>query len=237
MRTGGSVPAEAGSLQGGAFMRIPNIRTVAILLGFLVPGVSFFGCAHKVVVEIPPKIDLQAYKTIGIVEFSSSTGGNLGPIATRKFMGFIQDAQPRLRFLELGPEGPLLAALGRSSLDIQAVRAIGESHGVSSVFTGRVEISDVSPVVSIGNDFTSIRASAMVSISLVSKHVDTASGATIWTGSRQGQRKVAGLNSDSKDISFDMDASGEQYSRYVEELAFAITAPFRPRYEKRNAPQ
>jgi hypothetical protein len=218
-------------------MRIPKIRTVAILLGILVPAASLFGCAHTVVVEIPPKIDLQGYKTIGIVEFSSGSGGNLGSVATRKFMGFIQDAQPGVRFLELGPDGPLLAALGRSSLDIQAVRAIGERYGVSSVFTGRVEISDMSPVVSIGNDFTSVRASAMVSISLVSRHLDTTSGATIWSGSRQGQRKVAGLNTASGDISLDMDVSGEQYGRHVEDLAFAITAPFRPRYEKRNAPE
>jgi hypothetical protein len=220
-----------------ALMGSPNIRAAAVLLGFLVTGASFFGCAHTVVVEIPPKIDLQTHGTIGIVEFSSDPGGNLGPVATRKFMGFIQDAQPGVRFLELGPEGPLLAALGRSSLDIQSVRAIGERYGVSSVFTGRVEMSDMSPVVSIGNDFTSIRASAMVSISMVSRHLDTASGATIWSGSRQGQRKVAGLNSGTGDISLDMDASGERYGRHVEELAFAITAPFRPRYEKRNAPE
>lgn len=217
-------------------MRTSRFRTMAILLGFILSGVSFSGCAHTVVVEIPPKIDLKAYKTIGIVEFSSNSRENLNRISTEKFMGFIQDAQPQVRFLELGPEGPLLAALGFSSLDIQAIRAIGEKYGVSSVFTGHIEISDVNPVLNIGGDMSSIRASAVVSISMASKHLDTASGATIWSNSRQRQWKVAGLRTDSKDMSFDMDASDEKYGRYVEELAFAITVPFRPRYEKRDAP-
>jgi len=51
-----------------------------------VVGLSAFGCAHTVVVEIPPKIDLQPYQTIGIVEFTSNTNGNLNQIATQKFM-------------------------------------------------------------------------------------------------------------------------------------------------------
>ena len=225
-------------------MEIPTLRTMKILLGFLVAGVSAFGCGHTVVVKVPPKIDLQPYKTIGIVEFSSNSREfssdsreSLNQIATRKFMGFIQDAQPQVRFLELGPEDQLVTMLGRDSLDFEAVKAIGNKYGVSSIFTGSFEISNLIPDVSIGTDLSSIRASAVVRISLVSRHRDTVNGATIWSNSRQGQWKVAGFNSNAKDISFSMSAPEDQYGRYLEELAFGITDNFRPRYEKRDAPK
>jgi len=218
-------------------MGIPILRTFKIFLGSLVVGLSAFGCAHTVVVEIPPKIDLQPYKTIGIVEFTSNSNENLNQIATQKFMGFIQNAQPQLRFLELGPEVQLVKKLGRNSLDTEAIKAIGEKFGVSSIFAGTFEISDMKPNVSIATDLSSLRASAVVNISMISKHRDTVSGATIWSNSRQGHWKVAGINSNSKDISFSMNNPEDQYGRYLEELAFAVTDNFRPHYEKRDAPK
>ena len=218
-------------------MEFPNLRTLKIFLVSLVVGLSAFGCAHTVVVEIPPKIDLKSYKTIGIVEFSSNSRESLNQIATQKFMGVIQNAQPQVRFLELGPEDQLVKKLGRNSLDIEAIKAIEKKYGVSSIFTGSFEISDVKPKVSIGTDLSYVRASAVVNISMVSKHWDTVSGATIWSNSRQGHWKVAGIHSDSKDISFSVNKSEDQYGRYLEELAFAVTDHFRPHYEKRNAPK
>lgn len=218
-------------------MGISCLRTLKILLGTLVVGLSAFGCAHTVVVEVPPKIDLQPYRTIGIVEFTSNSGESLNQIATQKFMGFIQDAQPGVRFLELGPEDRLLEKLGRHALDIEAVQAIGKKYGVSSIFTGRFEISDVKPQVSIGTDLSSLRASAVVNISMVSKHWDTVGGATLWSNSRQGHWKVAGVDSNSRDISFSMEPPEDRYGRYLEDLAFAVTDPFRPHYEKRDAPK
>ena len=218
-------------------MGIPILRTFKIFLGSLVAGLSAFGCAHTVVVEIPPKIDLQPYKTIGIVEFTSNSDENLNKIATQKFMGFIQNAQPQLRFLELGPEDQLVNKLGRGSMDIEAIKAIEKKYGVSSIFTGSFQISDIAPKVTIGTNLSSLHASAVVNVSMVSKHWDTVSGATIWSNSRQGHWKVAGINSNSKDISFSMNDPEDQYGRYLEELAFAVTDNFRPHYEKRNVPK
>jgi hypothetical protein len=217
-------------------MKIPNPRIFKIFLGSLVIGLSSFGCAHTVVVEIPPRIDLQPYKTIGIVEFASNSKEDLNQIATQKFMGFIQNAQPQVRFLELGPEDQLVRKLDRDSLDIEAIKAIEKKYGVSSVFTGSFQISNVMPKVSIGTDLSSVHASAVVNVSMVSKHWDTVSGATIWSNSRQGHWKVAGFNSNAKDISFSVSNPEDQYSRYLEELAFAMTDNFRSHYEKRDAP-
>ena len=218
-------------------MEIPNLRILKIFLGSLVVGLSAFGCAHTIVVEIPPKIDLQPYKTIGIVEFTSNSNGKLNQIATQKFMGVIQNAQPQVRFLELGPEDQLVGKLGRNSLDIEALKAIEKIYGVSSIFTGSFEISNMTPKVSIGTDLSSLRASAVVNISMVSKHWETGSGATIWSNSRQGHWKVAGIRSNAKDISFTVNTPEDQYGRYLEELAYAVTDNFRPHYEKRDAPK
>jgi hypothetical protein len=218
-------------------MGIRILRTLKIFLGSLVVGLSAVGCAHTVVVEIPPKIDLQPYKTIGIVEFTSNSDEKLNRIATQKFMGFIQNAQPHLRFLELGPEDQLVNTLGRNSMDIEAIKAIEIKYGVSSVFTGSFQISDIAPKVTIGTNLSSLHASAVVNVSMVSKHWDTVSGATIWSNSRQGHWKVAGIHSNSKDISFSMNNPEDHYGRYLEELAFSVTDNFRPHYEKRDAPK
>ena len=218
-------------------MEIRILRTLKIFLGSLVVGLSALGCAHTVVVEIPPKIDLQPYKTVGIVEFTSNSNENLNKIATQKFMGFIQNAQPQLRFLELGPEDQLVNKLGRGSMDIETIKAIENKYGVSSIFTGSFQISDIAPKVTIGTNLSSLHASAVVNVSMVSKHWDTVSGATIWSNSRQGHWKVAGINSNSKDISFSMNDPADQYGRYLEELTFAVTDNFRPHYEKRNVPK
>jgi len=218
-------------------MGIRILRALKIFLGSLVVGLSAAGCAHTVIVEIPPKIDLQPYQTIGIVEFTSNSSEKLNQIATQKFMGFIQNAQPHLRFLELGPEDQLVNKLGRNSMDIEAIKAIEKKYGVSSIFTGSFQISDIAPEVTIGTNLSSLRASAVVNVSMVSKHWDTLSGATIWSKSRQGHWKVADIHSNSKDISFSMNNPEDHYGRYLEELAFGVTDNFRPHYEKRDAPK
>jgi hypothetical protein len=218
-------------------MEISSRRTSILCRASIVAALSAIGCAHTVLVEIPPKIDLQPYTTIGIVEFVSNSTENLNQIATQKFMGCIQNAQPRVRFLELGPEDQLVKKLGRNSLDIEAIKAIEKTYGVSSIFTGSFEISNVKPKVSIGTDLSSLHASAIVNISMVSRHWETGSGATIWSNSRQGHWKVAGIHSDSKDISFRMNSPEDQYGRYLEELAFAVTDNFRPHFVKRKAPE
>jgi hypothetical protein len=218
-------------------MEIFNPRILKIFLGSLVVSLLALGCAHTVVVEIPPKIDLQPYRTIGIVEFASNSREDLNRIATQKFMGSIQNAQPQVRFLELGPEDQLVKKLGRTALDIEAIKEIEKKYRVSSVFTGSFEISNVQPKVSIGADLSSLRASAFVNISMVSRHWETGSGATIWSNSRQGRWKVAGIHSNSKDLSFSMNTPEDQYGRYLEELAFAVTDNFRPHYVKRKAPE
>jgi len=200
------------------------------------------GCAntHTVVVEIPPLIDLQPYQTIGIVEFSSTSpqaNDALNQLATQKFMSYIQGAQPQVRFLELGPEAQVLHIVGRERLDLDALKAIGKKYGIGSIFTGVYEISDVKPSVSIGGDLTSLSVSAAVNISLVSKHWDTKTGATIWTDSSHGQWNVAGFHKEA-DLpgSISISSPGDSYGRYIEQLDYQVTDSFRTHYQRRTVP-
>lgn len=217
-----------------------NRLNVYPILGLFVLGLFGFGCAHKIRVTIPPKIDLVQYQTIGIVEFSSTSPNatpDLNQFATQKFMNFIQNAQPQVRFLELGPEGALLKAVGRQRIDLESIKAIGKKYGVSTVFSGSYEISDVKPKLNI-KDLASLKASADVSLSMVSKQWETATGATMWTQSRKGQWPVASISRDSKTpVSLSVSAPEERYRQFIADLAFAMTEDFRPHFEEREAPK
>jgi L,D-peptidoglycan transpeptidase YkuD (ErfK/YbiS/YcfS/YnhG family) len=197
-----------------------------------------FGCAHKILVEIPPRIDLQSYQTIGIVEFSSNSTDQLNEFATQKFMAMIQTAQPQVRFLELGSQEQLLKAIGHDRMDPEAVKAIGKKYGVKTIFGGTYEISEVKPRVSLGEDLSSINASAVVNVSMTSKHWDTETGATIWTHSRYGEWPLASVKKGSGSaIFFSVSDPEDKYGQFIGKLAYAVTDDFRAHYEKRVVPK
>lgn len=207
-------------------------------LGVAVIYLWLVGCAQTIVVEIPPRVDLQPFQTIGIVEFSSTSPNAtdaLNQLATQKFMSDIQGAQPQVRFLELGSEAHVLRSVGHERLDLEALKAIGKKYGVGSMFTGVYDISDVNPSMSIGGDLRSLNVAASVNISLVSKHWDTTTGATIWTDSRHGQWNVAGFHKEAEmPGSISISNPGDSYGRYLEQLDYAVTDSFRPHYERRT---
>lgn len=209
-----------------------------VILGSVLFSAAALGCAHKITVEIPPRIDLQSYQTIGIVEFSSNSTEPLNQAATQEFMSVIQGAQPGVRFLELGPADQVLKAVGRERLDPDAMKALGKKHGVSTIFTGSYDISNVKPKVRLGEDLSSVSASANVRISMVSKQWDAGTGATLWTLSRQGQWPVASIRKDSgSPVSFSMSLPEERYGQFITELVDAVTDDFQPHYERRTAPK
>ncbi|HET8760706.1 MAG TPA: hypothetical protein VFN94_06540 [Nitrospiria bacterium] len=209
-----------------------------VILGSVLFSAAALGCAHKITVEIPPRIDLQSYQTIGIVEFSSNSTESLNQAATQEFMSVIQGAQPGVRFLELGPADQVLKAVGRERLDPDAMKALGKKHGVSTIFTGSYDISNVKPKVRLGEDLSSVSASANVRISMVSKQWDAGTGATLWTNSRQGQWPVASVHKDSgSPVSFSMSLPEERYGQFITELVDAVTDDFQPHYERRTVPK
>lgn len=215
-----------------------NRNVHAFLSLLMLVAVFAPACAHKIVVEIPPRIDLSPYQTIGIVTFSSNAAADLNHYATQRFMTSIQEAQPGVRFLELGAEDDVLRSVGRERLDPDALKAIGKRHGVSTVFSGSYRISDVKPKVRLTEDLASIKASASVNISLAAKHWDALTGATIWTNTQSGEWPVAKINKTTgRPVGFSLSLPEDQYGEHLSALVFAATDDFRPHYEKRKVPK
>ena len=220
-------------------MKRPSVNASVAACGFVLAAVAALGCAHKkIVVEIPPRIDLQPYQTIGIVEMSSNSTEALNQLATQRFIREIQSAQPQVRFLELGPQDPALRGVGRDRLDPDTLKALGKKFGVSTIFSGSYEISEVKPKVTVRDDLSSLSASASVSMAMVAKHWDTATGATLWTNSRHGQWPVASVSKDSKSpVSFSLSVPEDRYAQFIGKLVYAVTNDFRPHYETRKVPK
>ena len=94
------------------------------------------------------------------------------------------------------------------------------------------------PKLDLKGGLSSINASAVVNITVVSKHWDTATGATAWTNSRHGQWSVAKVKKDSKTpVSLSLSDPEDKYEGYIEDLVFAVVDDFRPHYEQRKAPK
>ena len=217
----------------------PSRSASVATCAFVLAAMLALGCAHKKIrVEIPPRIDLQPYQTIGIMEMSSNSTESLNQLATQRFMSEIQRAQPGVRFLELGPQEAALHAVGRDRLDPDSLKALGKKFGVTSLFSGSYEISELKPKVSVGSDLSSLSASASVAMGMVAKHWDTTTGATLWTNSRNGQWPVGGLSKNSHNaVSFSVSAPEDRYEEFIGKLVHAVTNDFRPHYETRRVPK
>lgn len=209
-------------------------RRTAFALPVLL-GIFLFGCGPKtILVEVPPRIDLQSYGVIGVMDFTSDRPDNLHQFATQKFMTVVQASQPNVRFLELGPMDQLLRAVGRERIDPEAIRILGARYKVDTIFTGAYEISDVRPQIRVGEDLSSLSAAATVRISLALKHFETKTGVTLWTNSRQGQWPVAKVGTGTGGgLAVSVSDPQERYARFMEQLILAVADDFRHHYERR----
>jgi hypothetical protein len=101
------------------------------------------GCGGGTTVMIPPQLALAPYQPVGLIAFTTENArGALGSVATDRFRDEIFAAQSGVEILEMGNQDTLLAAAGRSRLDPEAVRAIGEREGVSALFAGHLGAQD-----------------------------------------------------------------------------------------------
>lgn len=147
------------------------------------------GCATRV--QVPPRVELASWGTIGIVQFAGGSDPELAELATREFQRMLHAAQPGARILELGAEKRLLGEVGHDELDFEAVQALGDRFGVDAVFTGTLELSELKPDVRLGQAFTSVRAAANVNGRLTTRLLEAVSGATVWSGSSTASANVA----------------------------------------------
>jgi hypothetical protein len=207
-----------------------RIRTLQVVIAILVAA----GCATKV--QVPPRVELSEWNTIGIVEFGGAADPELADLATAQFVQMLHAAQPGTRILELGPEKRLLSELGHDELDFEVVRAVGERFHVDAVFTGALEMSEVKPDVRIGRAFTSVRASANVNGRLATKLLETRSGAIVWSRNSRATANVArvGIPPGGGIPSFRVGDPNEAYAGLVPQLVDQLRYDFYPTWTKQR---
>jgi hypothetical protein len=206
-----------------------NRRTAALVILGAVLGLMT-ACSSSRLVQIPPRMDLRGYGTVGMIEFASNHEENLHEEASREFLTALQDAQPGVPVLELGSERQVLRSLPAEGLDPGTIRAIGEKYQVDVCLFGVLETKEAKPKVSIGSTMESLSASAEVEASLTAKLFDTRSGATLWSTSARGKETLGSLSVSPREglPEVGVSHSDDALDRLVHSLVATATRDFRP---------
>jgi len=193
--------------------------------------VAVIGCSKKVMVPVPPRVDLEGYETIGLIEFTSNTEGDLDQFASQKFLQTIQSSQPGVVIIELGDGAELLETVGHDEMNYKAIKAIGDEFELDAILVGDIEVTDVKPRVNIYDIVTSMSVTADVEASLTVRLYDTQRGATLWTKSAQGAEQVASVGvSSGFPVRFDAEDPEDSYGKLVNGLVYTVTDDFRIHY-------
>ena len=217
--------------------RFPYIRIRALGFTFaLVATVTiFFGCTHTEKVQVPPRVELNTYRTIGVIEFSTNAEDTLKPYVTQNFIENIQSAQPGTRILELGNQDQLLRSMGHSKLDMETIQIIGRKYGVDALILGHLEVSEIKPKINLYTAAKTLNAKAYIEAALRTRILETNSGATFWTRATSARTHVAKLYvNDRGALSFGVSDPREKYGKLVPHLVYTNTSDFRYRYEYRT---
>jgi hypothetical protein len=203
---------------------ITSVALVAML-------VMALGCSKRVMVAVPPSMDLQVFEAIGMVEFTSNSEGNLDQFASQKFLEAVQASQPGVRVIELGDHEVLLESVGHDQMNYEAIKAIGDKYELDAIIVGKMEVTDVKPRVSLQNIVTSLSASADVDAALTARLYETGRGATLWTSSAKQTATVASVGlSSARHVRFDATDPENAYGELVNGLVYTLTDDFRVHY-------
>ena len=212
-----------------------NLNPKNIAVVFAITLALLLGCSHTEKVRVPPRVQLNAYKHIGVIEFSTNAEDNLKPYVTQNFIHNLQSAQPGTRIIELGSEAQLLQTMKCQKLDLETVRLIGKKYNVDAVIFGHLEISEIKPSVKVFTVSESLKAKAYIEALLSAKLLETDYGATLWTNSTTAKTQVARINlSKGGLIGFGISDPQEKYGNLVPQLVYTNTTDFRHRYEYRK---
>lgn len=209
--------------KGGLMKTAMSIVLIGIVVTIIV------GCGSRRRVMVPPRVDLAAYETVGVIEFECSNKGDIASYATEQFIEAIRRDQGLVKIVELGPERDVLRAIGAKRLTPTALQDIGEQYNVNSVFHGRVDISDIRPNV-ILNPFV-VSVDAEVDAKLSVKMAEVAEGASIWSGSSMATAYVGNISVyGGGAFSFDAEDPDDAYGKLVYALIDGVSGDFQVRW-------
>jgi hypothetical protein len=208
------------------------MRRFALAASLLVLVAFSWGCggggaARPAPVLVPPQIDLHPHETIGVMRFDSAAKGELGPMATRRFTEAARRDQGLVKIVELGSAAEVLRSVGRTSLDPEAVKAIGAKHGLKSLIVGDLAVSNVKPNVSVDALFRSGSVTATVDATLNVQLYETETGAALWNRSGRSSQSVGHVSVwGGKNFAFDAGNPDEAYGGLVDDLVSQVSRPF-----------
>jgi hypothetical protein len=210
-----------------------NYRSITVILSLSLS--ILFGCSHTEKVLVSPIIDLKAYRTIGVIDFSITADSDLREYVTQHYIHTVQSAQPGVRLLELGTKEHVLTTVSRKELDLTAIKSIGRVYKIDALIFGHFSASEPKPNVRLSSTWESLHAGAIVEVSLLSKVWETDSGVTLWSNTTVRKESVASLMADtSGNIDFGASDPEETYGNLVPELVFENTTDFRSYYVRRK---
>ena len=157
---------------------------------------ALWGCASQTVsVVAPPRVDLQGYRALGLVDFASNSSPSISAQTTRRFESHVRAAQPGIRIVELGSRESLLAAVGSREFDAQALRKIGQQYGVDAIFVGNLTYSEANTELGIGDDArpeggTPAELRGDISFELI----ETRTGTSLWSSSASARRPIGRMH-------------------------------------------
>jgi hypothetical protein len=205
-------------------------RFLAGALCLIALAAVFFSCGSYKIVTVAPRIDLKRFNTIGVITFTSANGSGLAQKATQRFIESIQNAQPGLLVLELGNKDDLLKAVGKTELNADALKAIGEAKSVAAVLFAELSVEEPKTTIGLQSlDLRSLNAKESVKAALGAKLWLASNGALAWSDSARGEWTLARASLSSIRVN-DYD---EKYNQMVDDLVAAVTRDLRPTRERR----
>lgn len=170
------------------------------------------GAPKATPVVVPPQVDLHSREAIGVIAFASTSKGELGPLATRRFT----------------------EAARRDRLDAAAVIALGLKHNVKTIVTGELAVSSVRPNVRIDTLFRAGSVTAQVDALFEVQIFESESGAALWNRSARATHPVGDARVwGGKGFSFDARNPEAACGGLVDDLVTQVSRPFQASWVRR----
>ena len=179
------------------------------------------GCAARYrTVRVAPRIDLTEHQIIAVVEFDSSSAGELGPLATRRFTDLARRDQGLVRMMDVD--------LDTEQRNHTVFKELGQRYDARTILVGSLEVSDIRPELSISKTLLSGSLTANVDATLTVDLIESVTGASIWSASARTTRTVGHISVfNGKNFTFDAEDPEQAYGDLIDALVTQVTSDFR----------